>query len=77
MASDLANIVKKDIDLVDLRKITLDVQFVIIGQGQRIYCNDLFLCDSFEMTTFSMYQRFEEEQKPIIDAIKERKKFYA
>lgn len=76
LSNELARQLSADVDLVDLRQTNIDFRFVIVSTGKRIFCNDETLCDTFEMITYSMYQRFEEERKPIIQAIKKRGRIY-
>ena len=75
-ANELASLLSADVDLVDLQQASIDFRFVIVSTGKRIFCNDQTFCDTFEMTTYSMYKYFEEERKPIIEDIKKRGKIY-
>ena len=69
LAQKLANILNTDVDLVDLRVASTVLRFEIVGKGKRIFCLDETICDLFEMTVFSMYQRFQEERKEIVEEI--------
>jgi len=69
---ELSLLLNNDVDLVDLRTVPLDFKYIILSGGNRIYCRDESKCDTFEMTTYSMYQRFELERRDIVDAVKER-----
>ena len=69
LAQKLANILNTDVDLVDLRVASTILRFEIIGKGKRIFCQDETICDLFEITVFSMYQRFQEERKEILEKI--------
>ena len=72
VGSSLAAELDRDIDLVDLRKVKLDFKYIILSTGRRLFCLDKHIVDSFELTTYSMYQRFEIERKPIVEAVKKR-----
>ncbi len=72
LAIDLSLLLRKEVDLVDIRNVTLDFKYIILSTSKRIYCQEKVFCDSFEMTTYSMYQRFELERRDIIEAIKQR-----
>lgn len=76
LADELGSLLTRDVDLVDLQNTSIDFRFVIISCGKRIFCSDKAFCDTFEMTTYSMYLRFEEERKPIIEDIKKRGRIY-
>jgi predicted nucleotidyltransferase len=76
MAVELGEHLGQTVDLVDLHQTKTDFRFQIISTAQRIYCADRTACDSFEMVTYSMYQRFEEERKDIVEAVKNRGSVY-
>lgn len=65
-----------DVDLVNLQQANIDFRFIIVSTAKRIFCADRTFCDNFEMITYSMYQYFEEERKPIIEDIKKRGRIY-
>lgn len=77
LSLELADIAHATVDLVDLHAIHTDFRFIIISSGKRIFYKDVFVCDSFEMTTYSMYQYFEEGRRLIIADIKKRGSVYA
>lgn len=72
----LERILGVDVDLIDLQAAKTDFRFVIVSTAKRIFCNDLAFCQFFEMTTYSMYQRLEEERKYIIEDVKKRGTVY-
>ncbi len=72
LSNKLATTLSADVDLIDLYAVSLDLRFEIVTKGARIYCDDKTACDTFDMITISMYQRFEEERKPLIEAFKKR-----
>jgi predicted nucleotidyltransferase len=76
LAQDLAAILDKDVDLVDLNKVSTVFQAQIIYTGQIIYCCDQERRMKFEMKTFKMYAKLNEERKIIIDGIKESGSIY-
>ncbi len=53
-----------------------DLQFQVISTGKRIYCVDETACGTFDMLTYSTYQRLERERKEIVEVIKERGSVY-
>jgi predicted nucleotidyltransferase len=76
LAVELGGQLGSSVDLVDLQNASIDFRFVIVSTAKRIYCGDVTFCDTFDMITFSMYQRFEEERRPIIEDIKKRGRIY-
>ena len=69
---ELSLLLDLPVDLVDLREVPLDFKYIILHGGRRIYCTDEVECDWFEMTTYSMYQRFEIERREIVQEVKNR-----
>ena len=76
MAVELGEHLGQTVDLIDLHQTKTDFRFQIISTAKRIYCADRTACDTFEVVTYSMYQRFEEERKDIVEAVKNRGSVY-
>jgi len=73
LVNQLIDALHKDkIDLIDLRQVSTVLKFQIIFYGKRIYCANAYLCDSFEMYTFSDYVRLNEARRNILRDIQER-----
>lgn len=72
LSAEMGDRIQATVDLVDLRAVPLDFRFEIVAQGRRVYCSDTYYCDNYEMTVISMYQRFEQERKKLVEAYKER-----
>ena len=67
---ELETLLKKDVDLTNLRQAPTVLQKEIIVANRRVYCADEYAADEFEMLTISYYQRLNEERDEIIqDAI--------
>ncbi|MFN3344522.1 MAG: type VII toxin-antitoxin system MntA family adenylyltransferase antitoxin [Chloroherpetonaceae bacterium] len=75
-AQTLALKLNADVDLVDLRQCSTVMRFQIAGKGRRIYTANRLACETFEYQSLSMYQRFQEERKPIMEEIFKRGKIY-
>lgn len=58
---------KRDVDLLNLRKISTVFQIQIIDKGKLIFCADKYAKDEFEMLTLSFYQSLNEGRKGIIE----------
>jgi predicted nucleotidyltransferase len=76
ISQKLANILSMDVDLVDIKETDTIFRYQIISTSSRIY-GEGYEVESFETLAFSFYLRFQEERKPIIDAIKKRKSILA
>lgn len=63
---DLEALLKKEVDLINLRRVPTVLQKEIVAADRRIYCADEFAADEFEMLTLSYYQRLNEERAEII-----------
>ncbi|HDX9590627.1 TPA: nucleotidyltransferase domain-containing protein [Bacillus pseudomycoides] len=72
LAQELADIVHRDVDLVDLSQGSTVFQAQIIHEGKTIYCSDEERKIVFEMKVLKMYARLNEERRVIFDAIKKR-----
>ena len=69
-AIDLAEVLKKDVDLINLRLVSTVFQNEIIASGTAIYKKDENPVDEFEMLTLSFYQKLNEERKEIVEDIR-------
>lgn len=76
LAQRLADILRTDVDLVDLGTASTVLRFEIVGKGKRLFCADETACDLFEVLVFSMYQRLQEERKEIIAEILRKRSVY-
>lgn len=72
LAQQLAVSINRDVDLIDLRRASTIFRFQIIHSGNRIYCRDEVLANSFEDLVFSMYLNFNEKRAALIKSIKQR-----
>ena len=68
-AQQLAAILNCDIDLVDVAAASLVMQFQILSTGKTIYARDSVSLLVFEARIISMYQRFNEERKLILEEV--------
>ena len=57
-----------DVDLVDLAQTNTIFRYQIISTGKRLQGSG-YEIESFETLAYSFYLRFQEERKPILDAI--------
>ncbi len=68
---DLETLLKRDIDLINLRRVPIILQKEVIADDRRIYVADVYAADEFEMLTLSYYQKLNAERADIVrDAIR-------
>ncbi|MES2677528.1 MAG: nucleotidyltransferase domain-containing protein [Pseudomonadota bacterium] len=65
--SDLMLLLKKEVDLINLRAASTVLQKEIISKGKVIFCANLHSKNEFEMLTISFYQRLNFERKEILE----------
>ena len=63
---ELERLFSRDVDLINLRRVSTVFQKEIIMTGRRIYCSDNNAVDEFEMLTLSFYQKLNDERKEIV-----------
>ena len=71
IAQRLASALSCDVDLVDLRQTDTIFRYQILSKGTRIY-GEGYGVESFETLAYSFYLRFQEERRPIVEAIIKR-----
>ena len=76
LAQELADILKIDVDLVDLNRASTVFQAQIFSTGKVIFSNDENLRMNIEMTALSMYARLNEERKSILENVDESGTIY-
>lgn len=77
ISSILADELKRDIDLIDLRSASTVMKAQIVFKGSSIYESDKNKREMFEMLALSDYARLNEERKEIIERIKREGIVYA
>jgi len=69
ISSSLSNLLKIDVDLIDLKNTNTIFRFEIIYKGIRIYENNRVNSERFEDLAYSFYVDFNEIRSSIIDDI--------
>jgi len=69
---DLASICGRDVDLLDLDRASLVMQYEVISTANRVYCTDENRLASYETLVYSRYLDFNQIRKPIIEEIIKR-----
>jgi uncharacterized protein len=72
----LTNILKKEIDLINLRLVSMVFQFQIITTGRLIYTGSENAISEYEMLTISSYQKLNEERQDILQEFYSTKRAY-
>ena len=65
----LAAALKKDVDLINLRRVNTVLQHEIVQGGRVILIQDEYAKDLFEMLVLSAYQKLNEERAEILQEI--------
>ena len=76
LAQELADILKIDVDLVDLAHATTVFQAQIFSTGKIIFSKDETLRMNIEMRALSMYAKLNEERKLILENVDESGNIY-
>src|SRR6266571_2953740 len=77
LAQDIAALVGRDVDLVDLRTASTVMQMQVITTGECLYSRDEGERQRFETCVYSSYARLNEERQEILKDIRERGLVYA
>jgi uncharacterized protein len=76
LAQELADIFKRDVDLINLREASTVFKAQVVGTGKKIYCTDETRRMYFEMSSFKEYAVLNEERDIIMRNIKKRGSVY-
>ncbi len=76
IAQEISDIVNRDIDLIDMRKVSTVFKAQIIGNGAVIYCSDDPRRMNMEMRIFKDYSMLNEERAEILKNIQESRRIY-
>lgn len=69
VAQRLAELLGKEVDLVDLSESSTVFQSQVISTGKLIYCNNPSLWNAFQIVVLKKYAKLNEERKVVLDAI--------
>lgn len=73
---DLSDLLKKEVDLIDLTKASPVMQVQIINKGRVIYDEDPQFRMEFFILAFKKYARLNEEREAVLKKIQERGRVY-
>jgi predicted nucleotidyltransferase len=66
--ASLVNLFRRDVDLINARRVSTVFQKEIIALGRLIYCADQYAVEEFEMIVLSLYQTLNEERREILES---------
>lgn len=67
LTAQLANLVRRDVDLVDLRRASTVLQALVVSRGSRLWVRDASPVAWFEMRALKSYALLNEERAPILE----------
>ena len=71
IAQELADLLKIEVDLIDLRKASTVLKAQIFTNGKVIFADDELLLKKQQMTALRMYAELNEQRKEILNRIEE------
>jgi predicted nucleotidyltransferase len=71
-AGDLAALLSRDVDLVDLARASTVMRVQVLSGGRRLHVGDSLRAAEFEMYALSDYARLQEERRHAVAAFEER-----
>lgn len=66
LAQQLATLLNKDVDLIDLTQASTVFQMQIVSRGVVIHCTDSHLRQAYTLRVYKMYTRLNEERADIL-----------
>lgn len=71
-AQELADLLKKEVDLVDLARANTVFRAQVIGNGKVIWDDDPLRRMNFFMNSYKAYAKLNEERQPIFNRLKDK-----
>jgi predicted nucleotidyltransferase len=71
-AQRLASRLGRDVDLIDLRRTSTILRGHIVADGRRLMAARRNIVEEFEMYALSDYALFQEERRPVVEAMQAR-----
>ena len=76
LQQELAIALRTDVDLVDLLSASTVMRVQIVSKGEILFEGDRIKRAEFEMVALSMYARFNQERREILDQVKREGRVY-
>jgi uncharacterized protein len=77
LRQDLAAILQREVDLIDLRMASTVIRMQVLSTGECLFSGDDRARDQFEMLVYSSYARLNEERSGILEDVRARGSVYA
>jgi len=68
----LAARLRRDVDPVDMSRVSTVPRSQVVGHGRRVFTGDMLRAARCEMYTLSDYARLDEERRGVVDSFMER-----
>ncbi|WKN40634.1 type VII toxin-antitoxin system MntA family adenylyltransferase antitoxin [Tunicatimonas pelagia] len=72
----LAKLLGREVDLVDLQQASTVVQFQVVSTGERIYCHNENEMAWWKLKVYQLYLTLNDDRKPILEEIKRTRTIY-
>lgn len=69
LQDQLADLLKNEVDLLDMNAISTVMQYQIIMSGQRLFADKINTVNHFESKVLALYLTLNDDRKPITDQI--------
>jgi predicted nucleotidyltransferase len=76
LQQELAIALRTDVDLVDLLSASTVMRLQVVSKGELLFEGDATKRAEFEMITFSMYARLNEERREILEQVQREGRVY-
>jgi len=76
LAERLAGLLKRDVHLLDLKKVSTVLQAQVVGKGKIILDQEPLRRQEYFILVLKKYARLNEEREPVLARIKERGRVY-
>ena len=70
LAQELADILKRDVDLIDLKYSSTVFKAQVVGKGAIIFCNDSVRKVEFQMRALKEYAMLNEDREVVLNGIR-------
>jgi predicted nucleotidyltransferase len=76
LLNQMANVLNRDVDLIDLANATTVMQFQVVSTGERIFATDKLAAEWWELKVYQLYLTLNDDRKPILEAIQQKGRVY-
>lgn len=76
IAQEIADILDRDVDLIDLKQASTVFKAQVVGKGKIIFCSDENRKTIFQMMAFKEYAMLNEDRAVILESINKRGSVY-